>query len=88
MCAEVLFLLLVLWFRMRHAQVQCARRRRIACRRLVALAFKLMDQERLLTAAALLSLLSALFSAIFNLDSIQGREQGSTQIISRVDLCV
>ena len=53
--AEVLFLFLVLWFRMRGAQVRHARRRRIARQQLVALIFKLMDQERLLTAAALLS---------------------------------
>ena len=53
--AEILFFLCVLWFQMRRARLRRARSRRLSLLRLIILVFKLMDQERMTAAVALLS---------------------------------
>ena len=53
--AEIMVLLLFLWFQLRRTRLRRTRRRRIARWRLMVLAFEVRDQERLLAAAVLLS---------------------------------
>ena len=59
--AEILFFLCVLRLQIRRTQLQRARSHRLFLLRLIILAFKLMDQERMTAAVTLLS--SSIFGA-------------------------